>query len=79
MIIPQQFSALNLIPALGQARVFALLYADPGSGALVWQLLVAALIGATFYFRNFLSKARNLFSSKRQKADKAESSDSKSV
>jgi len=28
-----------------------LLYADPGSGALIWQLLVAAFIGSMFYFR----------------------------
>ena len=27
-----------------------LLYADPGSGALLWQLLLAFFFGATFYF-----------------------------
>ena len=27
-----------------------MLYADPGSGAMVWQLLLALFFGATFYF-----------------------------
>jgi len=27
-----------------------LLYADPGSGILIWQLLLALIFGATFYF-----------------------------
>ena len=27
-----------------------MIYADPGSGMLVWQLLVALIFGATFYF-----------------------------
>jgi hypothetical protein len=31
----------------------ALAYTDPGSGALIWQLLVAAFAGALFYFRRF--------------------------
>ena len=27
-----------------------LLYADPGSGMLIWQILLAFFFGATFYF-----------------------------
>jgi hypothetical protein len=27
------------------------MYADPGSGALIWQLLVAGFIGSMFYLR----------------------------
>ena len=30
-------------------------YTDPGSGALIWQGLVAGFIGAMFYFRRFIS------------------------
>jgi len=26
-------------------------YTDPGSGALIWQMAVAGLVGVTFYFR----------------------------
>lgn len=29
-------------------------YMDPGSGALLWQTLLAAAMGATFYFRRVL-------------------------
>ena len=27
-----------------------MMYADPGSGVLIWQLLLAIFLGATFYF-----------------------------
>ncbi len=29
-------------------------YTDPGSGALIWQMLVAGFVGVMFYFRRFL-------------------------
>ena len=31
----------------------ALFYADPGSGALLWQLMGSFFIGLLFYFRRF--------------------------
>lgn len=34
-----------------------LLYADPGAGALLWQLLLAVFFGGMFYF----SRIRNWF------------------
>ena len=37
---------------LTEPRAYA--YTDPGSGALLWQAMVAAFIGAGFYFRKFL-------------------------
>lgn len=48
----------------GVFRFFAFLYTDPGTGALILQLLVAAFLGAVFYFRYFTRRARNLFSRK---------------
>jgi hypothetical protein len=30
-------------------------YTDPGSGAMLWQMLTAAMVGGVFYFRRFLS------------------------
>lgn len=30
-------------------------YADPGSGALLWQILMGAAVGCMFYFRRFFS------------------------
>jgi hypothetical protein len=32
-----------------------LLYIDPGSGTLIWQALVAAVLGAIFYFRSVIA------------------------
>ena len=37
---------------LTEPRAYA--YTDPGSGALLWQALVAAFVGAGFYFRKVL-------------------------
>ena len=37
---------------LSEAPAFA--YTDPGSGMLLWQGLMAAFVGAGFYFRKFL-------------------------
>ena len=30
-------------------------YTDPGSGALLWQILVGAAVGFTFYFRRIVA------------------------
>ncbi|HUI79465.1 MAG TPA: hypothetical protein VLY24_16180 [Bryobacteraceae bacterium] len=30
-------------------------YADPGSGVLIWQMLVAGFVGIAFYFRRLTS------------------------
>jgi hypothetical protein len=30
-------------------------YTDPGSGALIWQMLVAGFVGLMFYGRRFLT------------------------
>ena len=30
-------------------------YTDPGSGALIWQMLVAGFVGSMFYARRFTS------------------------
>ena len=34
-------------------------YTDPGSGALIWQMAVAALVGVSFYFRRIASWFKN--------------------
>jgi hypothetical protein len=33
-------------------------YTDPGSGALLWQVLVAGFVGGMYYFRNILQRIR---------------------
>jgi hypothetical protein len=45
---------LLILLALGteqQARA----YTDPGSGALLWQMALAAIAGVAFYFRRIIS------------------------
>jgi hypothetical protein len=33
-----------------------LAYIDPGSGALVWQAIVAGLVGVSYYFRKYFAR-----------------------
>ena len=33
-------------------------YTDPGTGALIWQALVAGFVGLAYYFRRFTMKLR---------------------
>jgi hypothetical protein len=42
---------LVLVCAEAEARA----YADPGSGALLWQGLLASIVGAMFFVRRFVS------------------------
>jgi O-antigen/teichoic acid export membrane protein len=46
-----------LLFLLCEVRLYA--YVDPGSGALVWQALVAAFIGGVFYLKRFLWRLRS--------------------
>ena len=34
-------------------------YTDPGTGAMIWQMLVAGFVGAAFYFRRFTTWFKN--------------------
>ena len=40
-------------------------YTDPGTGALIWQMLIAASVGVMFYARRALNWVRELFGKRR--------------
>jgi hypothetical protein len=77
---------LGLAIALGlvsfERHAFA--YTDPGSGALIWQMLAAGFVGAAFYFRRFLTwlkgKRTDLgkTAGERQQEDAADGNDQRS-
>ena len=46
-------------------HTLAFLYTDPGSGALVWQLLVASFVGGLFYIRSFIRRIAAKMSGRR--------------
>ena len=52
----------------------ALAYTDPGTGALIWQMAAAAVVGAAFYFRRFLSWIKGKKANPAQTASEKESS-----
>lgn len=35
-------------------------YTDPGTGALIWQMMLAGLVGTGFYFRKITAWFKNL-------------------
>jgi hypothetical protein len=43
-----------LICLLALTEKEARAYADPGSGAMFWQMLAAGAVGVMFYFRKFI-------------------------
>ena len=49
----------------GNLLSFGLLYADPGSGALAWQLLLSLLFGAMFYARTVTRKVRTFLADRK--------------
>jgi hypothetical protein len=55
---------LLALPQMGKA------YVDPGSGAMLWQIAAATVIGGLFYVRRFFSKIRDMMSgSKKSEAN----------
>lgn len=46
-----EFRLLELLPSTAA-------YTDPGSGAMLWQVLSAAFVGGLFYFRRAVSWLR---------------------
>jgi hypothetical protein len=44
-------------------------YTDPGSGALVWQLLVASFFGIMFYVRSFIRKITATMSNRKNREE----------
>jgi hypothetical protein len=48
-------AVLALLALLTASEQPAQAYTDPGSGLLIWQTLIAALVGASFYVRRFVT------------------------
>jgi len=48
-----------------EIHTLVFLYTDPGSGALIWQLLVASFVGILFYVRTFIRRITAMMSGRR--------------
>lgn len=53
----------------------ALAYGDPGSGSLIWQLLLAAVFGLIFYVRYYTRRIREAIRTRGGKDEAASLSD----
>ena len=66
------FSALFLclfIVDLILIMQFFFLYLDPGSGSYLIQVIIAAVLGAGFFFRNSWTKIKSFFKKPEQKKE----------
>lgn len=61
---------MQLISFINDMSIIFLLYTDPGSGALLLQLLMASLLGGLFYVRTIKDKILTFFVSKKSVKDK---------
>lgn len=66
MWVEISLSCSNLLHA-GNSCSFGLLYTDPGSGALAWQLLLSLLFGAMFYARSASRKVKAFIADRKQR------------
>ena len=44
---------------------FFLLYIDPGSGSYMLQMIIAAVLGISFFFKNFWLTIKSFFTGKK--------------
>ncbi|MEO7307610.1 MAG: hypothetical protein ABIR78_00100 [Ferruginibacter sp.] len=51
---------------------FCLLYIDPGSGSYILQMIIAAVLGISFFFKNFWLAVKAFFTGKRPKKEEEE-------
>ncbi len=48
---------------------FFLLYIDPGSGSYILQMIIAAVLGISFFFKNFWYNIKAFFTGKKSKKE----------
>ena len=48
---------------------FFLLYIDPGSGSYILQMIIAAVLGVSFFFKNFWLSIKAFFTGKKPKKE----------
>lgn len=51
---------------------FSLLYIDPGSGSYILQMIIAAVLGVSFFFKNFWYNVKAFFTGKKMKKKEEE-------
>ena len=48
---------------------FFFLYIDPGSGSYILQMIIAAVLGVSFFFKNFWFSIKAFFTGKKSKKE----------
>ena len=48
---------------------FFILYIDPGSGSYILQMIIAAVLGVSFFFKNFWLTIKSWFTGKKPKEE----------
>lgn len=48
---------------------FNFLYIDPGSGSYIVQMIIAAVLGVSFFFKNFWLTVKSFFTGRKMKKE----------
>ncbi len=56
------FDLLGVSGGLGMSSPLIFAYLDPGSGSLLFQMLIAALLSSMYFFRSTVGSLKNFFS-----------------
>lgn len=65
MPLSETFLVQLISPGVSAVGFLAFFYGDPGSGTLIWQLLLASVVGAAFYVRFYFRRIRDAVSNAR--------------
>lgn len=53
---------------------FIILYIDPGSGSYILQMIIAAVLGISFFFKNFWLNVKAFFTGRKPKKEEEKDS-----
>lgn len=64
--------AFFLSSSFSSSTIILLFYTDPGTGSLIWQLLLASLIGGVFYVRHMARRVKERIAASKRNDPTAE-------
>ena len=66
------YGVFLLSSSFSSSSVILLFYTDPGTGSLIWQLLLASVIGGVFYVRHVARRVKERFAAHKRNNSSAE-------
>jgi hypothetical protein len=67
------YGAFFLFSSFSSSNIILLFYTDPGTGSLIWQLLLASVIGGVFYVRHMARRVKERIDAPKRNNSSADS------